>query len=101
VFVTHAGMGSCTEGLWYGVPMVAIPQAVDQPANADQLEAIGVGRHLPADPPSAAEIRDAILEVAADPQVRLLLNVFREELRRVGGPTHAAEAVEDVAGGRW
>ena len=39
-------MGSCTEGLWYGVPMVAIPQAVDQPSNADRLEAIGVGRYL-------------------------------------------------------
>jgi MGT family glycosyltransferase len=96
-FVTHAGMGSCTEGLWYGVPMVAIPQAVDQPSNADQLEAIGVGRHLRADPPSPSEIRDAVLEVAADPQVRLRLNAIRDELHRVGGPGHAADAVEAYA----
>jgi MGT family glycosyltransferase len=100
-FVTHAGMGSCTEGLWYGVPMVAIPQAVDQPANADQLERIGVGRHLRNDPPSASEIRDAILDVAEDPQLRLRLNAIRDELHRVGGPHHAADAVEDVASGRW
>jgi MGT family glycosyltransferase len=100
-FVTHAGMGSCTEGLWYGVPMVAIPQAVDQPSNADQLEAIGVGRHLRADPPSASEIREAILQTAADPQVRLRLNEIRGELHLVGGPDHAADAVEDVATGRW
>jgi MGT family glycosyltransferase len=100
-FVTHAGMGSCTEGLWYGVPMVAIPQAVDQPSNADQLQAIGVGRHLTADPPSPAEIRTAVTDITADPQVRLRLNVIRDELHRVGGPTHAADAVEDVATGRW
>jgi MGT family glycosyltransferase len=100
-FVTHAGMGSCTEGLWYAVPMVAIPQAVDQPSNADQLEAIGVGRRLTADPPSPAEIRSAITEMASDPQVRLRLNAIRDELHRVGGPFHAADAVEDVATARW
>jgi MGT family glycosyltransferase len=101
VFVSHAGMGSCTEALWYGVPTVAIPRAVDQPANAAQLEAIGVGRHLTADPPAPAEIRDAILAVAADPQIRLRLAAIREELRSVGGPGHAADAVEDAATGRW
>jgi MGT family glycosyltransferase len=100
-FVTHAGMGSCTEGLWYGVPMVAIPQAVDQPGNAAQLESIGVGRHLTADSPTPPEIRDAIGQTAADPQVRLRLNEIRDELHRAGGPDHAADAVEDVAGARW
>jgi MGT family glycosyltransferase len=100
-FVTHAGMGSCTEGLWYGVPMLAIPQAVDQPSNADQLEAIGAGRHLTGVSPSPGQIRDAFLEVTADSQIRLRLKAIRDELHRVGGPGHAADAVEDVASGRW
>jgi MGT family glycosyltransferase len=100
-FVTHAGMGSCIEALWYGVPTVAIPQAVDQPANAAQLEAIRAGRHLTADPPAPAQIRDAILGVASDPQIRLRLDAIREELHRAGGPGHAADAVIDVATGRW
>ena len=100
-FVTHAGMGSSTEALWYGVPTVAIPQAVDQPSNAEQLEALGVGRHLTDDPPSAGQICDALFHVASHPQIRLRLNVIRDELRRVGGPGHAADAVEDAATGRW
>jgi MGT family glycosyltransferase len=99
-FVTHAGMGSCSEGLWYGAPMVAIPQAVDQPANADQLEAIGVGRHLRSDRPSPGEIRDAILAVTDQP-VRPRINIIRGEIRRDGGPARAADTVEDVATGRW
>ena len=41
VFITHAGMGGANEALWYGVPVVAAPQAVDQFANAATLEAIG------------------------------------------------------------
>ncbi|MDH6198175.1 MGT family glycosyltransferase [Mycobacterium frederiksbergense] len=100
-FITHAGMGSCTEGLWFGVPMVAIPQAVDQPANAVQLEAIGVGRHLPDHLPSATDIRAAVLGVAADQRIRLQLNAIRNEIHAHGGPAHAADAVEDVAAARW
>lgn len=100
-FVTHAGMGSCAEGLWYGVPMVAVPQAVDQPANAARLEHIGVGRHLKAHLPTPVEIRDALLAVTSDPQVRLRVNAVWDEIHAGGGPAHAADAVEDVATGRW
>uniref|UniRef100_UPI0038992F81 glycosyltransferase n=1 Tax=Micromonospora radicis TaxID=1894971 RepID=UPI0038992F81 len=48
-FVTHAGMGSCAEALWFGVPTVAIPRAVDQFGNADRLVEAGAGRLLPAE----------------------------------------------------
>ncbi|WP_454788134.1 macrolide family glycosyltransferase [Mycolicibacterium lutetiense] len=100
-FITHAGMGSCTEGLWFGVPMVAMPQAVDQPTNAARLETIGVGRHLADHLPSVTEIRDAVLGVAADQQIRTNLDAMRDEIRAHGGPGHAADAVEDVIAGRW
>ncbi|WP_236728544.1 macrolide family glycosyltransferase [Mycolicibacterium obuense] len=100
-FVTHAGMGSCSEALWFGVPMVALPQAVDQPANADRLEQIGVGRHLRADPPDPAGLGRAVLEVASDPAIRRRLDAVRAEIRGQGGPQHAADAAEDVAAGRW
>ncbi|MDV3129506.1 oleandomycin glycosyltransferase [Mycobacterium sp. 21AC1] len=96
-FITHAGMGSCTEGLWYGVPMVAIPQAVDQPANAAQLESIGAGRYLRPHLPGPDEIRDAVLGLTSDPQVSVHLNAIRDAVRADGGPGHAADAVEDVA----
>ena len=41
VFLTHAGMGSAAEALWFGVPTICFPQAVDQFANAEQLVALG------------------------------------------------------------
>jgi hypothetical protein len=46
-----------------------------------------------ADPPAPAEIRDAVLGVATDPEIRLRLEPIREELYRVGGSGHAADAV--------
>ena len=100
-FVTHAGMGSCTEALWCGVPTVAVPQAVDQFGNADQLAAIGVGVHLTSNPPAPDELRTALLGVAGDTDVRARLDTVRADLHRHGGPEHAADAVEDVAAGTW
>jgi MGT family glycosyltransferase len=43
-FLTHAGMGGSSEGLWTGTPMIAAPQAVDQFSHADALVAAGVAR---------------------------------------------------------
>lgn len=100
-FITHAGMGSCSEALWFGVPTVALPQAVDQPANADRLEEIGVGRHLRQEHPDPTELRRAVLDVASDLAIRRRLDAVRAELRMHGGPARAADAAEDVAGGRW
>ena len=101
VFVTHAGMGSCTEALWCAVPTVAVPQAVDQFGNADQLATLGVGVRLASDPPSPDELRAALVGVTDDPGVRKRLDVIRAELHRDGGPGRAADAVEDVAAGSW
>lgn len=41
-FVTHAGMGGSSEGLYTGVPMIAVPQAAEQFMNADRLVGLGV-----------------------------------------------------------
>ncbi|MET9265008.1 macrolide family glycosyltransferase [Amycolatopsis sp. NPDC004079] len=93
-FITHAGMGGCTESLWYGVPTVAIPQAVDQFGNAAQLEALGVGKHLPADQVTAKSLREAVDEVSSSPDVAARLAELRAEIRANGGITAAADAVE-------
>src|SRR5690625_3146197 len=59
VFVTHAGMGSAAESLWFGVPTVALPQAVDQFANAATLEEIGAGVQ-PEEPLTVVNLRAAV-----------------------------------------
>ncbi|TCC00428.1 UDP glycosyltransferase [Micromonospora zingiberis] len=94
-FVTHAGMGGCTEALWFGVPTVAIPQAVDQFGNAQQLVEAGVGRLLPAEEVSAETLRAAVDAVADDALVRGRLTEIRSEVRANGGTGRAADAVEE------
>jgi MGT family glycosyltransferase len=94
VFVTHAGMGSTMQSLWHGVPTVAVPQAVDQFANAQQLADIGAGRHLSAEDATPDALEDAVRSVAADPRIAARLAELRAEVRASGGAGHAADAVE-------
>ncbi|MET9001883.1 macrolide family glycosyltransferase [Amycolatopsis sp. NPDC004169] len=93
-FITHAGMGGATEALWFGVPTVAIPQAADQFGNAAQLEALGVGRHLPAESVTASSLREAVDEVSSSASVAARLAELKAEIRSHGGVSFAADAVE-------
>jgi MGT family glycosyltransferase len=87
-FITHAGMGSTVESLWFGVPTVSIPQAVDQFTNAAQLEAIGAGVQL-----GERSLTDAVeAALACGPRVREL----RDGVRASGGTAKAADAVENL-----
>lgn len=91
VFITHAGMGSTVESLWFGVPTVAIPQAVDQFTNAAQLGALGAGVQLSGEQLDAGRLRAAVDAAAGcAPRVREL----RHEVRSGGGVGIAADAVE-------
>ena len=96
-FVTHAGMGGSAEGLWHGVPMVAVPQAADQFGNAERLAELGVARHLPAADVTPAALREALLALD-DPAVRARSAALRAELRAAGGAARAADLVEAELG---
>jgi MGT family glycosyltransferase len=93
-FVTHAGSSGCSEGLYQGVPMVAVPQAVDQPANAAMLEALGVGVTLDAESVTPERLRAAVLTLADSAEVQARSVALRDELRAAGGAPTAADVVE-------
>lgn len=93
-FITHAGMGGTIEGLYHGVPMVAVPQAMDQFINAKRIAELGVGRCLPREHATAATLREAVLTVSGDQGVAARLRQIQEEMRRAGGTTAAADLIE-------
>ncbi|MBQ0986796.1 hypothetical protein KBZ10_20220 [Streptomyces sp. F63] len=94
VFVTHAGMGSSQEGLACGVPLLAVPQAADRFMNADLLQRIGVGRHLPEEEATAGRLRETVLALADDPGVRERHAAVRREVTAEGGTARAGDLVE-------
>ncbi|MFL1377666.1 MULTISPECIES: macrolide family glycosyltransferase [unclassified Nocardiopsis] len=92
-FVTHAGMGGAGEGLYCGVPMIAVPQAVDQFDNADRLQELGVARRLDDRAEDPAALRSALLELTADPGVAARLAEISARLRNQG-TAYAADLIE-------
>ncbi|MEU5048593.1 macrolide-inactivating glycosyltransferase [Streptomyces sp. NPDC021096] len=93
-FVTHAGMGGSQEGLACGVPMVAVPQAVDQFGNAAILQELGVARHLPTEEATAEALREAVLSLTGDPAVAARSAALKAELAAEGGTPYAADLIE-------
>ncbi len=93
-FITHAGAGGSREGLASGVPMVAVPQAVDQFGNAAVLEELGVARHVPTEEATAERLREAVLSLVADPAVAARCAELKAELAAEGGTPRAADLIE-------
>ena len=46
-FITHCGMNSVSEGLYFGVPLILFPQTPEQDAVAKRTEELGAGLRLP------------------------------------------------------
>jgi hypothetical protein len=104
VFVTPAGLNSVHEALWYGVPMVTIPQHFEQLHNAESVARGGAGILLDAEAHggtvAAAEIRKAVETVAADLEgYRARAKTLGQSLREGGGYGGAADRIEKMIRG--
>nr|QMX78319.1 glycosyl transferase [Streptomyces youssoufiensis] len=93
-FVTHAGMGGCSEGLDSGVPMIAVPQGADQFANADRLVELGVARRIDTEDATPEALRAALGELTSDAEVARRLAELRAQAKAEGGTSRAADLIE-------
>lgn len=94
LFVTHAGMGGSAEGLLTATPMIAVPQDVDQFANADTLVDLGVARRLDTAEATSAALAEAADALLGDPDVTTRSAELAQQAQDEGGTTRAADLVE-------
>ena len=102
IFITPTGLNSLHEALWYGVPMVAVPQHYEQLHNAEAMAAGGAGIVLDAEVTggkvSPEQLREAIDTVAADlPGYKARALALGQSLRDAGGAPEAANRIEAMA----
>jgi MGT family glycosyltransferase len=72
LFITHGGMNSVHEGLYYGVPLIVIPQSADQPVIAGQVANIGAGIQLQMQGLTANQLRESAEHVLNQPSFHKL-----------------------------
>jgi MGT family glycosyltransferase len=93
-FITHSGMNSVSESLYYGVPMVMYPQHSEELAITNRAVELGAGIKLKNT--NSKGIRDAVLEVLGNPSYRENALKVSETLKASGGAKAGADYIEYV-----
>ena len=95
-FVTHGGMNSVHESLLAGVPMVVVPQAVDQFLVGDRVADVGAGIALDPRRLTAERLCSAIDTILTDPAYTAAADRVGDDLRSAGGAARAADVMETL-----
>lgn len=94
VFVTHCGMNSVNEALYFGVPMVLLPQTPEQGAVANRTAQLGAGLRLEQTDP--ASIFAAIDHVLKNPAYRQAAQTLSASFRTHNAAAEGADKIESV-----
>ena len=92
VFLTHCGMNSASEGLYFGVPLVMLPQTAEQGGGAVRVDQLGAGVYLKSTTPAA--IRAAVETALNNPVYLENAKRIAESFRACGGEKTAADCIE-------
>jgi MGT family glycosyltransferase len=100
-FVTHAGINGVHEGLYFGVPLVLVPQHFEQLLNTRRVAARGAGVAIDARvrrrPVTAAGLREALTAVLSDPRYREAARTLQQSMQAGGGYVEAANEIQAYA----
>ena len=94
LFITHCGMNSVNESLYYGVPMVLFPQHSEQNAVAERVATIGAGIFLRKD--NSKDIKECAWEVMDDEKYKENAKKIARSFKNAGGPKKGADAILKV-----
>ena len=96
VFLTHCGMNSASEGLYFGVPLVMLPKTAEQGGVAARIAQLGAGLYLKHITPDG--IRSAVNMALDEPSYRENAGKIAESFRACGGAKAAADCIERCCG---
>ena len=94
-FITHCGMNSASEGLYFRVPLVLFPQTPEQGAVAARTEELGAGIRLRSI--SEADVLDALKQVLYEPKYKENAARISDSFHACGGAAEARAFLEGLA----
>lgn len=99
VAITHAGFNTVLDALTFGVPMVAIPLAFEQPATAARLRCAGAAEVLSPRWLTRGKLVAALRRVLQTPSYTRQAALLAHEIREAPGATGAADIIETAVCG--
>ncbi len=94
VFITHCGMNSASEGLYFGVPLILFPQTPEQDAVAKRVEELGAGLRLSSI--SKDDILEAVARAIEEKKFKQAAEKISESFKNSGGIKEAVAFIEKV-----
>jgi MGT family glycosyltransferase len=95
--ITHGGSGTVRDALSLGLPMVIIPVAADQHANAKRCVELGVAQVIEPGWRTPEAIREATRQVLENPRYRHNAERLRDEMEALPGLDYAVQLLEQLA----
>ncbi len=92
LFITHGGMNSVHEALWFGIPMVLFPQTPEQMLISRRVEVMGAGKVM--EEASSKTIKKYVEEVLDNPSYKKAANNLSLSLKASGGYKRAVDEIE-------
>lgn len=96
VFLTHCGMNSISESLYFGVPSVLFPLHSEQVMVANRVMELNAGKRLKKG--SVNSIRETVLQVLNDTSYKRNAEMISKSLKKAGGASAAANKIEMQVG---
>lgn len=96
VFVSHCGMNSVNESLYFCVPLVMLPQTSEQGGVAERVRQLGAGVKL--DKMDARNVRKAVQQVLADASYKEKAREISAGFQKCAGAKGAADKILQVCG---
>jgi zeaxanthin glucosyltransferase len=96
--ISHGGLNTALESLAWGVPMVVLPVAYDQPGVGARVEWSGVGRSIPVGRLTVDRLRDAVRTVLGNPAYRERASQLQTSIDAADGLNRAADLIERAFG---
>lgn len=95
-FISHCGMNSVNESLYYRVPLIMYPQTTEQGGVANRVAGLGAGIYLKHNDPT--QIRNAVEQILQDDSYRRNASAISDGFRNCTGAVGAADKILQVCG---
>lgn len=93
LFITHAGMNGVNESLYYGVPMILVPDTDEQTIIAVRAKELGAGKWFKKGKLSKELLLRTIDELLSNPNYKKQAAVVQKSLRLAGGYKKGVEEI--------
>jgi MGT family glycosyltransferase len=94
LLVTHGGMNSVSEALYYGVPLLVIPQTADQFMVGQRIQQLGTGKTIHRGTVTAQKLRSTAEEILAKPAYQQASVQIGKSLGQPDGYLCAVEEIQ-------